>query len=187
MMSFKHGAAFAFGLAVAFGMPAEATAVTYGFTATANGGPLNGNVFNGVFTVDPSVVAAGSGTIAIASFTFLGSTYTGSDAAFSSVPMGFFDGSGNATGIGSFSVLSTARANAIGDSVDGRAMTAPASSFSFGFSFGYGADPAGGETFTGGQISGAQVNTAAVPEPASLALFSVGMLGLAAARKRLRS
>lgn len=187
MTSFKHGAAFAFGLAVAFGMPAAATALTYDFTATASGGPLSGDIFNGVFTVDPSVVAAGSGTIAIASFTFLGSTYTGSDAAFSSLPTGFFDGSGNATGIGGFSVLSTARASAIGDSADGRPMPSPASSFSFGYNFGYGTDPAGGETFTGGQVSGAQVSAAAVPEPASLALLGVGMLGLATTRKRLRS
>src|SRR5215471_15072255 len=54
--------------------------LTYDFTATAAGGPLNGDVFSGTLSADSTVVAAGNGNVTlVSSFNFDGNFNYGTD------------------------------------------------------------------------------------------------------------
>ena len=59
---------------------AHAVPITYDFTATAAGGPLNGDVFSGTLSADSTVVAAGNGNVTlVSSFNFDGNFNYGTD------------------------------------------------------------------------------------------------------------
>ena len=180
------GAAALCAALTAFGAaPASAAPLTYDFSATVTAGPLAGDVFPGVFTVDSSAVAAGSGNVTLDSFTVLGTTVTGSEGVFGLVPSATFASNGSLTSLANFVVISTARGNADGLS-GGIFLPSPITSFNFDGNFNYGIDPNQGENIGGGTFAGNVV--AGVPEPGSLLSLGAGlaMLGLGLGRRRAR-
>ena len=164
---------------------ANATPVVYDFTAKAAGGSLNGSVFTGSFTVDSTSVTAGSGAVSNLAFSLLGSTITGAAAAFGQTPQAQFALDGTFKGLFNFTVLSTARANFCCGGVSGVVLPSPVSSFFFSSGgFGYGTNPADGETFLNGAVSGAVHTATPVPEPFSLSIFAAGLAGIVISRRR---
>ncbi len=160
---------------------AHAVPVVYNFTATAAGGPLNGTVFPGAFTVDSAAVTAGAGPIVLTSFNIFGTILTNANDAFALSPSATFS-AGVLTGIGGYVVLSTARAIAIGDPADGYALPASISSLTLtpGNGFSYGTDPSGPETFANGVVR----QVMATPEPVSFSILGFGLAVLAGIRRR---
>ena len=73
---------------VSYSVVAESNSITYDFTVTATNGPLSGDVSNGSFTFNSSIIPTGGGVVAASglstdlSFTWDGIAYTAS----SSVP-----------------------------------------------------------------------------------------------------
>ncbi len=73
---------------VSYSVVAESNSITYDFTVTATNGPLSGDVSNGTFTFNSSIIPTGGGVVAASglstdlSFTWDGIAYTAS----SSVP-----------------------------------------------------------------------------------------------------
>lgn len=69
---------------VSLSLVAQSNSVTYDFTVTANSGPLSGDVANGSFTFNSSIIPAGGGLVAASglltdlSFTWDGVPYTAS-------------------------------------------------------------------------------------------------------------
>ncbi len=177
----KTAVAVSIALSMSGALPASASTLTYNFTATAAGGPLAGDVFGGVLTVDSASVAAGSGAASIVSFNVLGTVITASQGLFGLVPKVYFDPAGALNGLANFTVASTARA-AIGNFGGGIALPASISSISFDYNFNYGTDPSQGETFRGGAVAGRVASI--LPEPASLLLAGAGLGALGLIRRR---
>src|SRR5215471_10071589 len=80
--------------------------LTYDFTATAAGGPLNGDVFSGTLSADSTVVAAGNGNVTLVSFDLLGTVFTQSEGVFGLVPSATFNAAGDLTSLANFVVIS---------------------------------------------------------------------------------
>jgi len=93
---------------------AHAVPITYDFTATAAGGPLNGDVFSGTLSADSTVVAAGNGNVTLVSFDLLGTVFTQSEGVFGLVPSATFNAAGDLTSLANFVVISNARAADLG-------------------------------------------------------------------------
>jgi hypothetical protein len=155
--------------------------IFYDFTATAAGGPLNGDVFAGNFIVDSSEVAAGSGTVSDLTFDILGTLVTQSEGVFDEVPFATFAPDGSLTELANFVIISTARAD-IGGFTGGIPLPSPVTSFDFdgspGGGFNYGIDPTQGELFRGGTFRGGPVAAPSVPEPSTWAMMLLGFAGL---------
>lgn len=168
-----------------FGHSASATPVTYGFAATAAGGPLAGAVFAGVLTVDSASIASGSGVASDVSINVLGTVITGSQSLFGLIPVAFFTVTGTLNGLSNFVVAGNERAAAFGFS-GGITLPSTISSIGFDYNFNYGTDPTQGETFKGGAVTSRAL--AFVPEPAAVLITTValGALGLVRRRPALR-
>ena len=155
---------------------ASASVLNYGFTATAAGGPLSGDVFSGTFSVDSSAVAAGSGNISAFQIDILGTTVTQSEGVFGLTPSATFASNGSLTSLANFVAISTARATYEGLS-GAIYLPSPVTSFNFDGNFNYGTDPTQGEIYGPGAVAGnVLASSTGVPEPGSLALFGAGLL-----------
>ncbi len=177
-------AASVFAVCVSVTAPAQATVLTYDFTATANGGALNGNVFKGVLTVDQASVVALQGAATIISLNVLGVIVTGSEGLFGQTPQATFMADGTLNSLANFVVAGPARAASQGFSPV-TPLPSPITSILFDGRFNYGTDPNKGEIFTGGAVSGT-VEAMAVPEPATLVIASMGLTALGLMRRRGR-
>lgn len=148
---------------------AHAVPITYDFTATAAGGPLNGDVFSGTLSADSTVVAAGNGNVTLVSFDLLGTVFTQSEGVFGLVPSATFNAAGDLTSLANFVVISNARAADLGIG-GGVFIPSPVTSFNFDGNFNYGTDPTQGENFGLGAVS---VHLPCPPCPSrSASLFS---------------
>ncbi len=158
----------------------HAEPVVFHFTAPAAGGPLNGTVFPGAFTVDSAAVTAGAGPIVLTSFNVLGTILTNANDAFALSPSATFS-AGVLTGIGGYGVLSTAWAIAIGDPADRYGLPASISWLTLtpGNGFSYGTDPSGPETFANGAVR----QVTATPESVSFSILGLGLAALAGIRR----
>jgi hypothetical protein len=154
----------------------KAATIDYDYTATAAGGPLNGDVFSGTFSVDSSEVAAGSGNVSDLTLDILGTTVTQSQGVFGLVPFATFAADGSLTSLANFVIISTERAADEGLS-GGIPLPSPVTSFNFDGHFNYGVDPTEGENFGPGAIAGRPVG-GAVPESSTWAMMLLGFAGL---------
>ena len=153
-----------------------ASPVTYDYTATANSGPLSGDVFSGTFVVNSAAVASGSGNVSNLTLDIFGTPVTQSEGVFGLVPSATFASDGSLTNLANFVIISTARAAYVGLS-GGIFLPSPMTSFNFDGAFNYGADPTHGENYGGGAFAGSPVTS--VPEPGAWVLFGIGMAGMA--------
>jgi len=155
---------------------AHAVPITYDFTATAAGGPLNGDVFSGTLSADSTVVAAGNGNVTLVSFDLLGTVFTQSEGVFGLVPSATFNAAGDLTSLANFVVISNARAADLGIG-GGVFIPSPVTSFNFDGNFNYGTDPTQGENFGlgGGERRTCHARRARAGQPGSSRRWPAGV------------
>lgn len=165
---------------------AKAAIETFDFTVTATSGSLNGTSASGSFSFDSSIIPAGGGDVISngllkdLAFTWHGISYTAATANTGDLR---FDASGALTGAIFGNDCTTPGVAPNCEIVFGQETWAVAwfsalSQFNFDYS-----TPS--DAHLGLQKGTSAITPAsAVPEPASLALFTTGLLGLACIRRR---
>ncbi len=162
--------------------PTAASPVTYDYTATANGGPLNGDVFSGTFVADTGDVASGGGNVSDLTLSVLGTVVTQAEGLFGLVPVASFNADGTLASLSNFVVVSPARAAMEGLS-GGIYLPSPITSLNFDGGFNYGIDPNQGENISGGTFAGAPASQT-VPEASGFGLLAAAAASLGVLRRR---
>jgi len=162
-------------------MAANADLITYDFTVTAPDGPLAGTVESGSFSFDSSIIPAGGGSLllddllSVVEFTWNGTDYNAATA--NTGQMGFL-----ASGELGYAFFG----NSCGDGYCNIRPGFDEWTVDTEFGFWYSVEGEEGWRLWSGSVS-STLRESEVPEPGTLALLAIGLLGLGITRKRRAS
>jgi hypothetical protein len=162
---------------------ANAAPITYSFSVTATSGPLNGQTSTGTFTFDSGIIPAGGGEVnQTGLLTDLDFTWNGIDYNQATANTGtlFFDSSGLLTGA-FFGTSCVAGGCIISSGIDNWDVFASSDVAHQFFNY---STPLSSGVFVSDSAS---LVPSTVPEPTSMSLLALGLLGGAITRSRRRS
>ena len=159
---------------------AQATPVTWDFTVTATNGPLVGVSSTGTFTYDTSIIPPGGGSVGatnlLTSLHFVWDGFTYNQTTANTGSLGF-DSTGALLSF-DFGTNCTAGGCGVTSGMEQWEVGGTVFTVTGGFAYALANTPLG-------QFEGNIKLTQVIPEPASLAMLGVGVIGLGLIRRRL--